>query len=1223
MKQFIIVVIVFFYGPFIYAQAPSISPSLPNILPPSPDAYNFAKYGNLPIGISSGTAQFSLPIYTVQSGNLKLPISLNYSSNGVKVDEMATRVGINWNLNAGGVITRVVLDKADDETFAPPTFYHGPINWGVDRIDSIQGRRHFYFNPEKWTFYNYIKAASQTNPPDYQPDEYTYNVDGYSGKFIRRENGELTQFKPNGVKIEKNNNGFILTAPNGNRYFFYVSEIAHNYTNDINLSLESVTSDVPTAWYLTKIISITNDTITLNYNSSSVSYINGISQNYNTGPAEPLVNTTPYSYNCCVPDDFMCSNSSGNGLSTSLLLSDNNIKLLSSIDFNLGKVDFIYSNREDVIGEKKLDEIRINRKDNSSLIKSFSIDHQYSEAPQSAYDPKVLGVNIANSIPQLRKRLFLKSVNELSNDLSVSQKYQFEYTDINKLPSRMSFSQDHHGFFNGYVNDLFIPNDTWFDIHLGNNNYGGDRRYNFKYAGYGMLKKIIYPTGGFSKFEYEPHKTTYDYAYTYFSDSTIAEIDSSTTMYQTVLSDTFHHNGSRELRIRYYCDWATAPVNLMSSNGGFTDFLEDYHFVVTIKDAVTGDSVFSKTMEPYINYIDGYFTMYKLPPGIYKIELKANRPRMKARVSVIKSWRIVDKSDTAGIAGIRVKAVSDYSITNEPVNKREFVYGDWTTAISSSGTGLIITGNGSSEVSLTRTYGGGFNSIHSSSIFNTFQSSNNTVVYGKVIELNTSTTSRNNGGKEYEFFYSGQNVAVPITYHWDCVGSLTNDTSQTIPTYGNVWNPVPIVPPNAPLINNDFFAGLQKSVKTFTYQTKFGTRNILDESTNFYSLDTPSIIIDTFTVSKNDIKRNGQGTMIPAWIYLNDYIIYRYWRYFAFVKLDSTVTKSYSNTVMKVKNSFSYSMLNFLPNQTISTSSKGKVSSSFTRYVSDVENSNADYLDVYLPLYSANRISSPYEEYTYRDGLNIRTRKMRYKNFTDCGLILPYEVMSQQLNNNYTVDLTFEKYDNKGNLLQYKGRDGVTNSIIWGYNKSYPVAKIVGMGYDDAINLSGLSLTTINDLSLNYNAVRNELNKLRTNLIGKVFVNTLTYSPLIGVTSETDANGNTKFYEYDGFNRLKLIRDKNNNILKKICYNFQGQQTECSETITLPPTTVPLCEDCIGVDKKCIGNVCVTAKVKCFQSDLISPGLWNNTFRYEWPDLSYSQNITEVQNHPCLDTTVN
>jgi YD repeat-containing protein len=59
---------------------------------------------------------------------------------------------------------------------------------------------------------------------------------------------------------------------------------------------------------------------------------------------------------------------------------------------------------------------------------------------------------------------------------------------------------------------------------------------------------------------------------------------------------------------------------------------------------------------------------------------------------------------------------------------------------------------------------------------------------------------------------------------------------------------------------------------------------------------------------------------------------------------------------------------------------------------------------------------------------------------------------------------------------------------------------------------------------------------------------TYTYKPLIGMTSETDPNGRTQFYEYDAFGRLSLVRDKDNNVLKKVCYNFSGQIENCNST---------------------------------------------------------------------------
>ncbi|WP_188938395.1 hypothetical protein, partial [Puia dinghuensis] len=49
---------------------------------------------------------------------------------------------------------------------------------------------------------------------------------------------------------------------------------------------------------------------------------------------------------------------------------------------------------------------------------------------------------------------------------------------------------------------------------------------------------------------------------------------------------------------------------------------------------------------------------------------------------------------------------------------------------------------------------------------------------------------------------------------------------------------------------------------------------------------------------------------------------------------------------------------------------------------------------------------------------------------------------------------------------------------------------------------------------------------------------TYTYSPLIGLTSECSPNNTITYYNYDGLNRLKFIRDMDGNILKTFEYNY-------------------------------------------------------------------------------------
>lgn len=51
---------------------------------------------------------------------------------------------------------------------------------------------------------------------------------------------------------------------------------------------------------------------------------------------------------------------------------------------------------------------------------------------------------------------------------------------------------------------------------------------------------------------------------------------------------------------------------------------------------------------------------------------------------------------------------------------------------------------------------------------------------------------------------------------------------------------------------------------------------------------------------------------------------------------------------------------------------------------------------------------------------------------------------------------------------------------------------------------------------------------------------TYTYDPLIGVTSTTDARGSTQYFQYNGFNRLSIVKDQYGNILSKNNYSYKN-----------------------------------------------------------------------------------
>jgi hypothetical protein len=110
------------------------------------------------------------------------------------------------------------------------------------------------------------------------------------------------------------------------------------------------------------------------------------------------------------------------------------------------------------------------------------------------------------------------------------------------------------------------------------------------------------------------------------------------------------------------------------------------------------------------------------------------------------------------------------------------------------------------------------------------------------------------------------------------------------------------------------------------------------------------------------------------------------------------------------------------------------------------------------------------------------------------------------------------------------------------------VAKILNTDYATVLAvLGGQAAVDAFAASMPDNSTLNNfLQVLRTDSrLSKAFVSTYTYNILLGLSSETDPNNRSAYYEYDYLGRLSIVRDHNNNILKKLCYNYAGQVENC------------------------------------------------------------------------------
>jgi len=77
--------------------------------------------------------------------------------------------------------------------------------------------------------------------------------------------------------------------------------------------------------------------------------------------------------------------------------------------------------------------------------------------------------------------------------------------------------------------------------------------------------------------------------------------------------------------------------------------------------------------------------------------------------------------------------------------------------------------------------------------------------------------------------------------------------------------------------------------------------------------------------------------------------------------------------------------------------------------------------------------------------------------------------------------------------------------------------------------------------------INNELELTGTAIIDELRVHpptarmqTVTYTPQIGATSQTDINGVTQWFEYDKLNRTRLIKDQDGNIIQRYTYKYHN-----------------------------------------------------------------------------------
>lgn len=468
----------------------------------SPQVWSFMKYGGNTPNLYTGTVSASIPVYTYRDDDFTVPVSLNYASNGYMPNVQANDVGLGWFLNTGGCITRIIRGMPDNyfddnvkgyALYTMDDFANTNIDLNESGYDSATGAYVFNYNNER------IETES---------DIYMFNFMGHTGSFMfaGKKIYVFGTADPHGeysIEMDIYGSSIIITTGDGYRYKFTVRDsetggnmFGYTLTKTITAGMEVAFSPVnhgrqcPNIWMLSQITAPNGRTVSFQYNASDFSEsirFGGCREQRQV--FDPNSNDYVWAYTQALYT-FIHRQKTAQIQSITV---DNGVK----IDFLYSErvlEDYFYKEPKEAAGQmttlKKLDVIKITNQD-AKLLKQCDLNYTYADADYKS----------SNHV------MFLSSVT-----VSGEGVYRMEYQH-GRLPAHGTNGLDHWGYYN---NDEALRSEKWFlpSFDMTPINFAertpqaasDPRRPRFAMAVRGMLTKMVYPTGGYSTFEYEPHE---------------------------------------------------------------------------------------------------------------------------------------------------------------------------------------------------------------------------------------------------------------------------------------------------------------------------------------------------------------------------------------------------------------------------------------------------------------------------------------------------------------------------------------------------------------------------------------------------------------------------------------------------------------------------------------------------------------------------------------------
>lgn len=1001
--------------------------------PPSPNAQAFQSYGNEPVAMYTGTPAIDIPIYVVKCGSLTVPISLSYNYNGFNPLQDAGWVGLGWNINAGGAISRIVEGKVDSSQ-------HTGYNYGdYSLTDSL------FHGPALDSF---LQTAYNTNlyhlnkSYDMAPDIFDAEFNGYSGKFFRVKGKSYLLSYDKQLKIDYAYGGpyhvlgYNITTDNGTQYFFGLTEWTTSYLYGGN---DSIIQGYNSAWVLTQMVSAdTKDTVNFNYSEYSweqaqASYQSSYTMTMGTQGSMGYDQTT-YKVNPSITSE-----------------------ILQSITCRNSRVVFLPdgSSRTDVIGNYPcLKEIDVIDSLTGTTIKKNTFGYEYFGQTSTS--------------PALYERLGLKWFNSVNPQLSSDTlTYTFKYLDefTNPYPAKGTYAVDYWGYYNGATgNPNFLPSGS--SPYYGSPAPSGagftsNRVPGFTNCSFAALDTIFYPAGGYTAFQYAGN-TYYDATLGTLpgpgirlqSSSTVSNnplnTQATTKTYNYLLDDGVTTSGALTAAPSF-----TGAPFILVQNG--TTYIYNTYQAPNNSDGIGGINpkfYYKKVTEtinsgPEIHKTDNYFTSF---PGIFLDVRETTRN---------------DYINTGGTNFIPVKSSStSYLTTGSMDTTLAYAYPYIDTEYASSTHNPHIWYAYNFYLAYWNTYW-----IHpnyqQTTEYDNQGNSINTVTY-----FNYDSVSNNLSSTITQNLSDGQSLIrkfkYPEDYSSSLTGNMVNARVLSPPIESQTWlyksgSDSVMISGNVTQFDQSSF----KPVSSYSIETTKPITSLNHET--FSSGRFTSILSDSRYVLKGQLQYDGNNNLSTSTKSADMNISY-IWDY------------RHSNPIAQVKNASQTDIAY------TSFEADGKGNWSFTGSVT-------------------SDTTSPTGSKCYNVGQTS-------------GSVTKSALTSAT---SYIVSYWIK---------------GSTALSITGTVSGYPVKgkTINGWTYFEH-KVTGQTTITVSGSGTNY------IDELRL-YPSNAQMMTYTYAPLVGISSQCDADNRITYYKYDPFTRLNVVLDQDHNIIKTVHYHYIGETNE-------------------------------------------------------------------------------